>query len=123
MKKFLWPTLAILWALLTLNLTTTPNLVVAPETWLNSFIMSGSHFGFFGVQAVLLYFALPTITYNLSPITSILVTSAFGYWIEVMQLSIPGRSYDLVDWALDTLGAMIFVLVINYYLKPKSYNL
>lgn len=124
MKKLFWPTLTILWALLTLNLTTTPNLVVAPETWLNTIIMNGSHFGFFGVQAVLLYYSIKSTTHNLrSTISAIILTSAFGYWIEVLQLSIPGRSYDLVDWALDTLGAMIFVLAINYYLKPKSYNL
>jgi VanZ family protein len=82
--------------------------------------MNGSHFGFFGVQAVLLYFSIKSTTYNLrSTVFAIIATSAFGYWIEVLQLSIPGRSYDLVDWALDTLGAIIFIAIIKSELFEK----
>ncbi len=114
MKKIYWFLLSVLWALLTLRLTTTPNLVVAPETWLNTLIMDGSHFGFFGVEAALLYFAFPTSS-KLRAASSVILVSIFGYWIEVLQKSIPGRTYDLMDWALDTLGAIIFILFLNWY--------
>ncbi|MEI6690871.1 MAG: VanZ family protein [bacterium] len=115
MKRKYWFMFCILWAALTFRLTTTPNLVVSPDSWLNSFIMNGSHFGFFGVQAALLYFSLPKKL--LSPIFTLIAVSAFGYWIEVLQLSIPGRSYDLKDWALDTIGAVIFLAIIKRYVK------
>ena len=114
-KLILW-ILTFSWAALTYRLTTTPNLVVAPETWLNTLVMNGSHFGFFGVQAALLYFAIKSPKTNILQIfVPIITTSTFGYLIELVQRTIPGRTYDLVDWALDTLGAMFFVFIINKY--------
>lgn len=96
--------LALLWAAFTWHLTTTPNLVVAPENWLNTLLMMGGHFTFFGVQAVLL-----------RPITryALFMTSAYGLIIELVQLGVPGRSADPLDWLLDTLGAITFLFVLN----------
>lgn len=104
--------LSLLWAALTFRLTTTPNLVVAPDTILNTILMNGAHFGFFGIQAALLY-----LTFSKSRLLPIILTSAYGYWIELLQRTIPGRTYDLVDWSLDTLGAMIFVLIVTQSLN------
>ena len=95
------------WASLTWRLTTTPNLVVAPENWLNTLLMMGGHFTFFGIQAILLRFT------RLRPIYCLLLTSIYGIIIELVQSGIPGRSADPVDWLLDTLGAIIFLAILS----------
>ena len=95
------------WAALTWHLTTTPNLVVAPENLLNTIIMMGGHFTFFGVQASLLKLS------NLKTTNSILLASFYGLLIELVQLSVPGRSADPLDWLLDTLGAITFLAILN----------
>lgn len=100
-----------LWAYFTWHLTTTPNLVVAPENWLNTLVMMGGHFTFFGIMAVLL-----------SPITryAIPLASIYGLFIEFVQLRVPGRSADPVDWILDTLGAITFLAILKK-LKTRDY--
>lgn len=95
------------WAALTWHLTTTPNLVVAPENLLNTIIMMGGHFTFFGTQAVLLRLS------NLNNTSSILISSLYGLVIELAQLSVPGRSADPMDWILDTLGAITFLAILK----------
>ncbi len=108
--------LPLLWAILIWRLTTTPNLVVAPESWLNTLIMSGSHFFFFGVLAVLL-----SVCFRYQPSIidhwPLLLTSLYGLLIELVQRGIPGRSADPVDWLLDTTGALIFLFVFRKYAK------
>jgi len=113
MAKIIPWILTLSWAALTLYLTTTPNLVVAPETWFNTILMNGAHFVFFGIQAVLLKLSMPMYGHRMTTALTVITTSAFGYYIEVLQKTIPGRSYDLFDWALDTLGAIIFVLLLS----------
>ncbi len=95
------------WAGLTWRLTTTPNLVVAPENLLNTIIMMGGHFTFFGVQAVLLKLS------SGKTMPSLLIASLYGLIIEFVQLSVPGRSGDPVDWILDTLGAITFLAILK----------
>jgi VanZ family protein len=104
MSKLVWLILSLLWAALTWRLTTTPNLVVAPDNLLNTLMMMGGHFVFFGLQAVLL-----------SPLTryAVPLTSSYGLLIELVQLSVPGRSADPMDWILDTLGAITFLAILN----------
>lgn len=107
-KIILICTINLAWAALTWHLTTTPNLVVAPENWFNTLLMMGGHFVFFGIQAVLLY---PITRYAL-PLASI-----YGLIIELVQLSVPGRSADPVDWLLDTLGAITFLAIMKKLAK------
>jgi len=95
------------WAGLTWRLTTTPNLVIAPENLLNTLIMMGGHFTFFGVQAVLLKLS------NQKTLPSIFLASLYGLLIELVQLSVPGRSADPLDWLLDTLGAITFLAILK----------
>lgn len=101
-NKFLW-FLTLSWAGLTLYLTTIPNFSPSPDTLFSWVISNGGHFFFFGVLAVLLKLD------KLSTINSILLTSIYGLIIEYIQLGIPGRSFDLGDWILDTLGAVVFL--------------
>ncbi len=101
-NKFLW-FLTLSWAGLTLYLTTIPNFSPSPDTLFSWVISNGGHFFFFGVLAVLLKLD------KLSTINSILLTSIYGLIIEYIQLGIPGRSFDLGDWILDTLGGILFL--------------
>lgn len=98
---------SLLWAMLTWHLTTTPNLVVAPQNLLNTLMMMGGHFIFFGIQAVLLRLN------SLSTVYCLLITSAYGLIIEIVQLGIAGRSADPWDWLLDTLGAITFLAIMK----------
>ena len=111
----------ILWAGLTWRLTTTPDFKVTEDTLLSLLISNGGHFVFFGVQATLLLFALPSKIWNLSPIIFAVVTSSlYGLVIELVQRNIPGRSGDIFDWLLDTLGAIIFLAIIKKLSDKKS---
>lgn len=110
-NKFLW-FLTLSWAGLTLYLTTIPNFSPSADTFFSWLISNGGHFFFFGVLAVLLKLD------KLSTINSILLTSIYGLVIEYIQLTVPGRSFDLIDWSLDTLGAILFLQAYKY-LKSK----
>jgi hypothetical protein len=110
-KVFLW-IIVFAWAYLIFHLTSIPNFKVADNSLVSLIISSGGHFFFFGIQAVLLYFALPGQT-----VTAITATSLYGLLDELHQINIPGRSADPIDWALDTLGAIIFLAIIKKYLK------
>lgn len=74
---------------------------------------NGGHFIFFGIQAVLL-------ALNLSAVAALLTSSAYGAGIELIQRNIPGRSMDPIDWLLDTLGAITFLVIMNK-MKIKQY--
>lgn len=113
MKKIsLW--LATLsWAYYTFYLTTIPNFHPSADTTFSWILSNGGHFFFFGVLAVLLFLSLPKKIYTLH--LSIVISSLYGLFIEFVQLNIPGRSYDLVDWGLDTLGAIIFIYILKKF--------
>ena len=89
----------------------TPQPVVLEVFWLNSLMMMSAHFIFFGIQAVLLFLSSLHTPY------CILTTSIYGLLIELVQSTVPGRSADPVDWILDTLGAIVFLGILNKYFK------
>jgi VanZ family protein len=105
-KIYLW-LLTFSWAGLTLYLTTIPNFSPAPDTLFSWILSNGGHFFFFGILALLLKLD------KLSTAYSVLLSSAYGLFIEYIQLNIPGRSFDLKDWALDTLGALTFLFLLK----------
>lgn len=105
-KYFLW-TLTFAWAVLTWRLTTSSQIVVTENSWLQNILMMVAHFCFFGIQAILLYRA------GGSSKMGVTLTSLYGGLIEYRQLSVPGRSADPMDWILDTLGAITFLLVLK----------
>lgn len=107
MKKTHWIILSILWAALTWRLTSTPQVIVLDQPWFHSLMMMSAHFIFFGIQAVLLFLS------SLRMGNSIALSSIFGALIEFNQASIPGRTADPLDWILDTLGALAFLLVLK----------
>lgn len=114
MKKiFLW-FLTLSWAAYTFYLTTIPNFKPTQDTILSWVLSNGGHFFFFGVLAVLLSLSLPHKVWRLtSRVYAILITSLYGLFIEFVQLQIPGRSFDLFDWVLDTLGTLFAILILK----------
>lgn len=46
--------------------------------------------------------------------------SAWGYGVELLQkYYIPSRSYELADWAADTVGCIVAFFLCIYYLQPQ----
>lgn len=120
MKKLFWWILTLLWALLIWRLTTTTQIVVTENSWLQNILMDFAHFSFFGIQAILLGLAInksSILNPNLLPVA---ITSLYGALIEFRQLSVVGRTADPFDWMLDTLGAIAFLAIINAYYKKLS---
>lgn len=111
-KKYLIWIATLSWAGYTFYLTTIPNFSPSPDTLFSWLLSNGGHFFFFGILAVLLSFLL--IQYSIfSVFYSLVPVSLYGLVIEFIQRGIPGRSYDLKDWALDTLGAITFLFVFK----------
>src|SRR3989339_122181 len=106
-KIVLW-FLTLSWASLTFYLTTIPNFHPSNDTFVSWLLSNGGHFFFFGILALLI-----PLTYSLS----LSLTSLYGLLIELAQRGIPGRSFSLVDFSLDTLGAVAFLFI---YKKLQS---
>jgi len=112
-KLYLW-FLTFSWSGLTLYLTTIPNFSTSGDNLLSWILSNGGHFFFFGVLAALLSLSLPPRVWRLtSSVYAILITSLYGLFIEFVQLNIPGRSFYLSDWVLDTLGAITFLFILK----------
>ena len=97
-------------------------LSVAPPGWILgavprsgwSFASSAGHVFEFGLFTLLVWPALPAgylpgRRYALSAAAAL----AFGLSIEVIQLPIPYRSFDLLDWAADAAGIAAVLLVLS----------
>lgn len=121
MKKYISWILVIVWGVIIWRLTTTPDFKVTEDTLLSLLISNGGHFIFFGIQAILLFYAFPSKIWNLSSLFFAAITSSlYGLVIELVQRNIPGRSGDIFDWLLDTLGAIIFLAIIKKLSGKKS---
>ncbi len=110
MKKYLSLLISFAWAYLIWTLTTTAQIVITEDTLFHAVLMMGAHFIFFGILGALLHL---TLSFNLSLIT----TSLYGALIEYVQLLVPGRTGDAFDWALDTIGALVFIMIMRKYTK------
>ncbi len=110
MNKTIRWILAFGWALLIWSLTTIPDFKVTNDTTLSILISNGGHLIFFGILALLI---------PLLPLHSLATTSLYGLAIELVQRGIPGRSFSLADWALDTVGAIILLTVTQRFSTVK----
>lgn len=79
------------------------------------------HFILFGTQSVLLFAAIrfgAGRRFWLAAALAFVLTSLYGGSDEIHQLWTPGRSSDIRDWIVDTLGAaMIF---LSAFARPKG---
>ena len=116
MKKYLnWLSLSI-WTWFTWYLTGVPNLRITPDSLEQFVISKGGHIFFFGLEAVLAYLALPHNS-KFKTLNSIIIASALGAATEIHQSFVAGRHMSVYDWALDTLSALLFVLILRKYSK------
>jgi hypothetical protein len=107
MKKIVFWSFSIVWMIVIWRLTTTAQIVVSVNTQLQNILMMVAHFCFFGIQAILLYRATGSSNAGVG------LTSLYGAIIEYRQLSVVGRTADPMDWVLDTLGALTFLLALK----------
>lgn len=128
MKKYI-PGIA--WFFLVLTLICLPgDDLPKAESWMNAiYFDKWVHTGLFSMLAFL--FMLPTaksvlpVKAKWQTIIKIAVcVSLWGITTEVIQkFFIPGRSFDLTDWAADSFGAVVGVFVIaKIYPKLRNTN-
>ncbi len=124
-KKFL-PGIA--WFFIVLVLTCLPGSDIPKIRWLDSiYFDKWVHAGMFG--GLTLLFSFPFYKSNFSSrqrlhyfIKIAMAASVWGLTIEFIQkYFIVGRSFDLLDWAADTLGAVIaFWLCRKKFIQKKD---
>lgn len=71
------------------------------------------HAAVFGILALFLYLATE------NPRLAVILTALYGMADEFHQHFVPGRQTDIFDWLADTLGAIVVVLIMEKWLKPK----
>ena len=74
------------------------------------------HAGMFGMLAFLFIFpfgksTIPSTTKWKYFIWISIIVSFWGLTTEIIQLIIPGRSFELLDWAADSFGALIALII------------
>ncbi|MDR2108283.1 MAG: VanZ family protein [Coriobacteriales bacterium] len=81
-----------------------------------------AHFGEYLVLAVLVTLALhgPKQPLWRSALIAVLAASVYAVSDEFHQYFVPGRECDPVDWAVDTLGALVGALATIFYLSFKK---
>ena len=125
MIKFL-PGIA--WFFVVLVLICMPSQNIPSSNWFDKIHFDKwVHTGIFGLLALL--FMLPVALSPMEPkeklqffIRVAIATSLWGISTEFIQkFWIPGRSFDLFDWAADSLGGIIaFVICRKKYILPKE---
>jgi VanZ family protein len=65
------------------------------------------HFVSFAGLALLIEFALIEAGPRLAAVLSVVLASAVGLALELVQAALPHRSAEVLDWVADTLGALL----------------
>ena len=118
----------IAWFFVVLVLICMPSQNVPAANWLDKIhVDKWVHTGIFGLLALL--FMLPVALSPMEPAQKLqfcirvaIATSLWGISTEFIQkFWIPGRSFDLFDWAADSLGGIIaFMICRKKYILPKE---
>jgi VanZ family protein len=120
-RKFLAWLPAILWAATVFFLSAQPTLPeIAPNIWNFDKV---EHFGAYGLLGLLVADALRRAGARTLPKTAllaILITSAYGASDEFHQRFVPNRTCDVWDWAADTAGGALAVVVYAAYESRRS---
>jgi VanZ family protein len=115
LKKF-WPGIA--WFFVVLLLICMPGRKLAKaDSWINHIHLDKFvHAGLFGILAFLWIYPIirSTTTKKWQKIISIAVlASVWGLATEFIQKYVPGRDYDLMDWAADTAGIVLVLIMVK----------
>ncbi|MEO6188714.1 MAG: VanZ family protein [Ginsengibacter sp.] len=117
----------IAWFFVIIFLTCLPGKDLPKIGWLEDiFFDKWVHIGLFGLLTFL--FSYPifktewTVKSKLSYFLLITILSSFwGLGIEFIQeYYVPGRSFDLLDWAADTVGALIAFWICSLQLRKQK---
>ena len=119
MKRYFTLITLAIWTWLTWYLTGVPNLRVTPDSFEQFIISKGGHIVFFGIEGLLLYLTL-TAKEKYRYVVAIIGASLFGAATELHQMFVMGRHPDPRDWALDTLSAVLFLVIMKKFLNHKS---
>ena len=103
-----WMVSAALWAVLSAGLLLTPGRGLPPTIILPD---KAAHFALFLVQAWLVLMALRTRHARRSLLWTAVATTAYAGVLEVAQLWVPGRSWELMDLMAGAAGALGAVLI------------
>jgi len=76
-------------------------------------------FCWFSRRALFFQTALP-IFRRWSLVSAFFLTCLYGYFDEVHQLYVPGRTYDYFDMLADAIGALLFVILFMAYNRGKQ---
>jgi len=117
---------ALLWAVLILLLTLSPQPEIPKVTWIH--IPNADkivHFTLFGVLYVLLMRGLmkqyPPEFYGRAVLWSLVIVVFYGGATEILQAIVPtGRDADIMDWIADCAGTGAACLVYSLFFKRKS---
>jgi VanZ family protein len=125
-KKFL-PGIA--WFLIVVVLTCMPGNDVPKIGWLDHiwFFDKWVHAGLFGGLTFLFCWPFKNSDFSRTRrlhyfIKIALASSIFGLMIEFIQrFFIPGRDYELLDWAADTIGSLLALLVcLRFFIRDRA---
>jgi VanZ family protein len=85
---------------------------------LNKLVRKGAHLSVFGILAILIVIALSNIRYRYS--IAWFLATLYGVFDELHQSITPGRTANIIDVGYDSLGALLALLLYNFYVKRNS---
>ncbi|MEW6109928.1 MAG: VanZ family protein [Nitrospirota bacterium] len=108
--------LLIIWLILTLVLSLLP--VSGPQTDMP--LDKVVHFVFYGIGAILFYRYFAIRISNIRAVyLSVIIASAYGVFMEILQHFMPYRSFSFGDMAANASGALIFCI---FYTKWRGHE-
>ncbi len=100
-RRLLRWTPAAMWATVIFKLSSIPGSELPPSDY-----TAAAHFAVYAILGTLVYMAVrPNRTTAVAVCLAIVLSSAYGVSDEVHQAFVPGRTPDIADWGIDTIGA------------------
>ena len=87
------------------------------------------HFGAYGLLSGLLFLNLHfqnkfQLLKKYPATLTVLIASSYGFFDEIHQMFVPGRSAEFLDWLADFSGSLLAVLITGYLIKKiKEFEL
>jgi VanZ family protein len=110
----------IVWAAVIFVLSATPNLRFAPADAVDFIVRKAGHMAVFGIFAVLLWRAISLSRRRGAVALSLAITVLYAGTDEFHQLFTTGRHASPVDVGIDTVGALIALLLLVGWLRFRA---
>jgi VanZ family protein len=110
---------AILWAILIFSISSIPGSGFPAHPNILNII---AHFGEYLILALLLTLTLNSPKQALwrTALIALAIASLYGGSDEIHQLFVEGRSADPLDWAVDTVGALVGAIGTVWYISARK---